>query len=86
MDSITIRKYKPEDHKELLRVFKTHFNVAIKTGITDGMKTPKFYGFSIFLFMFTSILFSFNCGLIACLIGISVHAISVWLCYTMYLW
>ena len=86
MDSITIRKYKPEDHKELLRVFKTHFNVAIKTGITDGMKTPKFYGFSIFLFIFTSILFSFNCGLIACLIGISVHAISVWLCYTMYLW
>ena len=86
MDSITIRKYKPEDHKELLRVFKTHFNVAIKTGITDGMKTPKFYGFSIFLFIFTSILFSFNCGLIARLIGISVHAISVWLCYTMYLW
>ena len=86
MDSITIRKYKPEDHKELLRVFKTHFNVAIKTGITDGMKTSKVYGFLLFLFIFTSISFSFNCGLIACLIGISVHAISVWLCYTMYLW
>ena len=86
MNSFTIRNYKPEDHKELLRVFKSHFNVAIKTGITDGMKTPKVYGFSIFLFMFTSILVSFNCGLIACLIGLSVHAISVWLCYTMYLW
>ena len=86
MHSFTIRNYKPEDHKELLRVFKSHFNVAIKTGITDGMKTSKVYGFSIFLFIFTSILFSFKCGLIACLIGISVHAISVWLCYTMYLW
>ena len=32
MNSFTIRNYKPEDHKELLRVFKSHFNVAIKTG------------------------------------------------------
>ena len=45
MNSFTIRNYKPEDHKEVLRVFKSHFNVAIKTGITDGMKTTKVYGF-----------------------------------------
>ena len=81
MDSLSIREYKPEDYDEVIRLYKSHFDNAIKIGIIDGMKTTKIYGFLIFIFFLCTAMFSLYNGIIAFFIGICIHAISVWLCY-----
>lgn len=86
MDSIIIRQYKPEDYDEVNRLFLSHFNDYIKNGIIGGMKTLKVFGSLILLLFLGSVTVSFYHGLFACFVGIIIHAISVCLCYGMYLW
>ena len=86
MDSFHIRKYKPEDYEEVVRIYKSQFDNAIKIGIIDGMKTKKVYCSLLFIFLMCSLLFSLYYGIISLFIGICVYGLSVWLCYKSYLW
>ena len=86
MDSFHIRKYKPEDHDEVIRIYRSQFDNAIKIGIIDGMKTKKVYCSLLFIFFMCSSLSSLYYGIISLFIGICVHGLSVWLCYRLYEW
>ena len=47
MDSIKIRKYKPEDHKDVSRIFGAGMSdmQTVKNGIALGRKSPYVIGY-----------------------------------------
>jgi hypothetical protein len=86
MATIVIRKYDVDDYNEVNCLFVLSFKDYIKNGIIGGMKTPKILTGLIFLFLSGFMFSSLYHGIIACFIGICVHAACVTLVYVMYLW
>ena len=86
MDTIVIRKYEVDDYNEVNRLLVLSYKDYIKNGIIGGMKTPKISAGLVLLFFTGFIFSSLYHGIIACVIGICVHATSVILVYAMYLW
>ena len=87
MDSIIIRKYKPEDHKDVLRIFGAGMSdmQTIQNGIALGRKSPYVIGYLTILFLMGS-LYSIFYGFIALTIGLSFHAFIVYFFFNFYTW
>ena len=86
MDTIVVRKYEVDDYNEVNRLLLLSYKDYIKNGIIGGMKTPKISAGLVLLFFTGFIFSSLYHGIIACFIGICVHATSVILVYAWYLW
>ena len=87
MDPITIRKYKPEDHKEVNLVFGRGMTDIqhIKNGIFIGWQSPCVITYLI-LFFLIGCYFSISYGFFSLLMGMALHSTSVLLCYHVYVW
>ena len=85
--TINIRKYKPEDHKDVNRIFGE--NMAdfqhVKDGIVLGWQSPYVIIYLTLLF-FIGFLYSITYGIIALLIGMAFHATFIFSCYHIYVW
>ena len=87
MDTITIRKYKPEDHNDVLRIFTAGMGdiQVLKNGIHLGRRSPIVIGYLTILFimgLFHSVLY----GFITLVIGLLLHAFIVYLFFNVYPW
>ena len=87
MDSIKIRKYKPEDHKDVSRIFGAGMSdiQTIKNGIALGRKSPYVIGYLTIIFLMGSF-YSLFYGFIALTIGLSFHAFIVYFFFNFYTW
>ena len=87
MSTIKIRKYKPEDHKDVNRIFGE--NIVdfqhIKDGIVLGWQSPYVITYLAILF-FIGFLYSITYGIIALLSGMAFHAICLFSHYHIYAW
>ena len=87
MSTIQIRKYKPEDHKDVNRIFGE--NIVdfqhIKDGIVLGWQSPYVITYLAILF-FIGFLYSITYGIIALLSGMAFHAICLFSHYHKYAW
>ena len=80
MDSISIRKYKSEDYKDVCRIFVSAHQGNTKHGILVGIKSPyvvSYLTISIMIGLFYSI---FG-GLVGLIVGLSFHACA---CFTLF--
>ena len=84
MDSITIRKYEPTYHTDVIRIFSSGNSEHIKNGINLGRKSPRVIAYCLML-MFSSGLF-FSLPYVCMIVGISVHYLSVHLIYKYFVW
>ena len=50
MDSILVRKYKPKDHSDVNRIFRSANIALIKNALGIGRKSPRVLGYLIMLF------------------------------------
>jgi hypothetical protein len=80
MDSIKIRKYKPEDHKDVSRIFGAGMSdmQTVKNGIALGRKSPYVIGLYLTIIFLMGSLYSLFHGFIALTIGLSFHAFIVY--------
>ena len=87
MDSIKIRKYKPDDHKDVSRIFGAGMSdmQTIKNGIAIGRKSPYVIGYLTIIFLMGSF-YSLFYGFIALTIGLSFHAFIVYFMFNFYTW
>ena len=87
MDSIIIRKYKPEDHKDVSRIFGAGMSdmQTIKNGIALGRKSPYVIGYLTILFLI-GLFYSIVYGFIALAIGLLLHAFLVYFFFNFYTW
>ena len=87
MDSIKIRKYKPDDHKDVSRIFGAGMSdmQTIKNGIALGRKSPYVIGYLTIIFLMGSF-YSIFYGFIALAIGLSFHAFIVYFFFNFYTW
>ena len=87
MDSIIIRKYKPEDHKDVSRIFGAGMSdmQTIKNGIALGRKSPYVIGCLTILFLI-GLFYSIVYGFIALAIGLLLHAFLVYFFFNFYTW
>ena len=87
MDSIKIRKYKQEDHKDVSRIFGAGMSdmQTIKNGIALGRKSPYVIGYLTIIFMMGSF-YSLFYGFIALTIGLSFQAFMVYFVFNFYTW
>ena len=83
MDSIIIRRYKPEDHGNVIRIFSAGNNEHIKNGVTIGRKNPRVICYFILLFA-VGLWYSLLYGILALNIGFSIHFASVFFIYKYY--
>ena len=87
MSAIKIRKYKPEDHKDVNRIFGE--NIVdfqhVKDGIVLGWQSPYVITYLTILF-FIGVLYSITYGIIALLFGIAFHSIFIFSNYHIYAW
>ena len=80
MDSITIRKYKSEDYKDVCRIFVSANQGNTKNGILVGIKSPYVILYLTILTMI-GMFYSILWGLAALIFGLSFHACA---CFTLY--
>ena len=80
MDSITIRKYKSEDYKDVCRIFVSANQGNTKNGILIGIKSPYVVSYLTVLTMI-GMFYSILWGLAALIFGLSFHACA---CFTLY--
>ena len=87
MTSITIRSYKPEDHKDVKGIFAKGITdiQIIKNAIIIGYHSPCVISYLAFFF-FIGCLYSIPTGINALLIGLTFHGLTVLLCYHVYVW
>ena len=87
MDSIKIRKYKPDDHKDVSRIFGAGMSdmQTIKNGIALGRKSPYVIGYLTILFLI-GLFYSIVYGFIALAIGLLFHAFLVYFFFNFYTW
>ena len=87
MSTINIRKYKPEDHKDVNRIFAE--NMAdfqhVKDGIILGWQSPYVITYQTILF-FIGFFNSITYGIIALFLGMAFHAIFIYFAYQVYVW
>merc|ERR1712037_750850 len=85
MDSIIIRKYKPEDHKDVSRIFGAGMSdmQTIKNGIALGRKSPYVIGYLTILFLI-GLFYSIVYGFITLAIGLLFHAFLVYFFFNFY--
>jgi hypothetical protein len=85
--TINIRKYKPEDHKDVNRIFGE--NMAdfqhVKDGIILGWQSPYVITYQTILF-FVGFFYSITYGIIALFTGMVFHAIFIYCAYHIYVW
>ena len=84
-ETILIRKYKPEDHAEIYRIFGEGCIEHAKVGIKIGIKNPWVISY-LTVFFGMGYLFSLKWGMMFLVLGILVYLISVFLCYFLYQW
>ena len=80
MDSITIRKYKSEDYKDVCRIFVTAHQGVTKHGIPIGRKSPYVISYLTILTMI-GLFYSILWGLVALIVGLTFHAFAVFIFY-----
>ena len=87
MTTITIRSYKPDDHKDVNRIFAKGITDIqhIKSGLLNGYHSPYVISYLVFLFLF-GCLYSIPTGINALLIGLTIHGLTVLFCYHLYVW
>ena len=87
MIAITIRNYKPDDHKDVNRIFAKGITDIqhIKSGLLIGYQSSCVISCLVFLFLF-GCLYSIPTGINALLIGLTIHGLTVLLCYHLYVW
>ena len=87
MDLIKIRKYEPDDHKDVSRIFGAGMSdmQTIKNGIAIGRKSPYVIGYLTIIFLLGSF-YSLFYGFIALTIGLSFHAFNVYFFFNFYTW
>ena len=87
MSTIKIRKYKPEDHKDVNRIFGE--NIVdfqhVKDGIVLGWQSPYVITYLTILF-FIGFLYSITYGIIALLFGMVFHSLFIFSTYHIYAW
>ena len=82
MASLVIQNYKPENHEDVKRIFASGQTDMIVTGIVIGWQKLTVIGYITFFCIFGS-LFSLYYGLLGFIFGMSIHAGSVYLVYTL---
>ena len=80
MDSITIRKYKSEDYKDVCRIFVSAHLGNTKPGILVGIKNPYVVSYLTISTMI-GLFYSIFGGLVGLIVGLSFHACA---CFTLY--
>ena len=80
MDSISIRKYKSEDYKDVCRIFVSANQGNTKNGILVGIKNPYVISYLTILTMI-GLFYSILCGLVALIVGLSFHVFAVFIFY-----
>ena len=81
MDSIQIRKYIPEDHKDVLRIFSQGIQEHVQNGILVGLKNWKTQIYIVFSFLLGSI---WNVGLLVLALVLCIRVGTVFLFYYLY--
>ena len=87
MSLINIRKYKPQDHKDVNRIFAKSLTDLqhCKDGVLIGWQNPCVISYITIMF-FMGLLYSISYGIIALLIGIGLHGLFVFANYHFYVW
>ena len=87
MVQIIIRRYRPEDHKDVNRVFsKSMTDIQhVKNGILIEWQSPYVISFFIFLFLF-GYYFSITFGIFSLMIGMLFSATCMFAHYHLYVW
>ena len=80
MDSITIRKYKSEDYKDICRIFVSAHQGNTKDGIFIGIKSPYVVSY-LTIFTMIGLFYSIFWGLVGLIVGLSFHACACFTCY-----
>ena len=87
MDPICIRKYRPEDHEAVNRIFSDGIRGQVTNGICQNLIKPHIFAlYIIFPFLFLGSIYSFYNGLIGVLFGLGIYSLSVYLSFMGYVW
>ena len=85
MDSICVRKYKPEDHEYVNKIFSDGLRGQVTNGICQNITKPNVFGY-IFSLLCLGSLYSFYDGFIGVLLGFGIYSLSVYLSFMGYVW
>ena len=88
MTSVSVRSYQKEDHKDVNRIFAKGITDIhhIKDALLIGYQSPSVISCFATLFIIGYLFYSIQTGIIALLIGLTIHGVSVPFLFHFYVW